>query len=229
MPCHITQRGVDGRDVFSCDQDRGTYLRLLRNNLGDAQTSVLAWCLMNNHVHLVAIPQREDSLAVLLRRVQGRYSQYFNTRAGRTGHLWQNRFFACILGPEHLWAALRYVERNPVRAGLVVWAGEYAWSSAAAHLSGVDERRIVDMDWWRSHIQTADWHQVLASEDPETGVRLRKCTYSGRPFGGADFVSELSQRFGRFWEPGRPKKQKEPGGGGRAGPAILLKMRDGSG
>ncbi len=103
MPCHITQRGVDRRETFSSDQDRTTYLRLLQANLQDAQASLLGWCLMTNHVHLIAVPEPEDSLAVLLRRVHGRYAQYYNARSGRTGHLWQNRFFACLLERNHLW------------------------------------------------------------------------------------------------------------------------------
>src|SRR5215471_13425878 len=118
MPCHITQRGVDRREVFSIEQDRITYLRLLRENLNDTAVRVLGYCLMSNHVHLVAVPGKEDSLSILLRRVHGRYAQYYNARAGRSGHLWQNRFFACMLGPGHLWTALSYVERNPVRACL---------------------------------------------------------------------------------------------------------------
>jgi hypothetical protein len=70
-----------------------------------------------------------DSLAVLLRRTQGRYAQYFNSRKCRTGHLWQNRFYSCPMDERHLWAALRYVERIPVRAGLTPEAGTWAWSS----------------------------------------------------------------------------------------------------
>ncbi len=97
LPCHITQRGVDRRETFSSHHDRLTYLRLVKENLEDAQTRVLAYCLMTNHIHLIVVPGREDSLAVLLRRVHGRYAQYYNTRCGRFGHLWQNRFFACVL------------------------------------------------------------------------------------------------------------------------------------
>lgn len=197
VPCHVTQRGVDRREIFSSDQDRGTYLRLLRDNIGDAQVNLLAWCLMTNHVHLIAIPWREDSLAVLLRRVQGRYAQYYNTRSGRTGHLWQNRFFACVLGPDHLWTALRSVERNPVRAGMVHWAGDYLWSSAAAHLSGSDEHAILDMDWWRRESRDADWAQALSDEQEAAAALLRRCTWSGRPFGNQSFVSDMSHRFGR--------------------------------
>jgi len=106
--------------------------------LSEADVRVWGWCLMSNHVHLVLLPDREDSLSLLMRRVHGRYAQYYNTRWGRTGHLWQNRFFSCILGIEHLWAALAYVERNPIRAGIVHSAAEYQWSSAAAHLTCVD-------------------------------------------------------------------------------------------
>jgi putative transposase len=108
---HITQRGVDRRETFSCDTDRQTYLKLLAEHSIEANVRILGWCLMTNHTHLIAIPEREDSLAVLLRRVHGRYAQY-----------------ACALGIGHLWRALVYVERNPVRAGMVVRAEEYRWS-----------------------------------------------------------------------------------------------------
>jgi len=205
----VTQRGVDRRETFSADEDRKTYLRLLRENLAEAQVRLLAWCLMINHVHLVMLPERDDSLSVLLRRVHGRYAQYYNARWGRTGHLWQNRFFACVLGPSHLWAALAYVERNPVRAGLVGQAKEYPWSSAAAHVSGQDKQDILDMQWWRRQARVK-WNEVLNAEEAETGVSLRSCTYAGRPFGCDSFVSELGERFGRKWTPGRPRKQPAP-------------------
>ena len=119
VACHVTQRGVDRRETFSADADRETYLSLMRQNLEDAGVGLLAWCLMTNHIHLIALPERGDSLSVLLRRVHGRYAQYYNARHGRSGHLWQNRYFACSLGPGRLWAALAYVEMNPVRAKLV--------------------------------------------------------------------------------------------------------------
>ncbi|MBZ5579217.1 MAG: transposase [Acidobacteriia bacterium] len=87
VPHHVTQRGVDRCPVFQADFDRHTYLRLLRDNLADAPVRLLGWCLMTNHVHLIVLPEEADSLGVLLRRVHGRYAQYFNVRAGRTGHL----------------------------------------------------------------------------------------------------------------------------------------------
>jgi putative transposase len=210
LPCHITQRGVDRREVFSSDQDRSTYLRLLQENLNDAAVRVLGYCLMSNHVHLLAVPAKEDSLSVLLRRVHGRYAQYYNARNGRSGHLWQNRFFACMLGPTHLWAALSYVERNPVRAGIVQHAGEYSWSSASAHLAGEDRSGILDMEWWLRE-RPRNWGELLDSEQGDAESSLRSCTYAGRPFGEKSFVGEMAERFGRYWNRGRPKKETTPG------------------
>jgi putative transposase len=207
VPCHITQRGVDRRETFSSDQDRAVYLALLRDNLRDAEARLLGWCLMPNHVHLIAVPDREDSLAVLLRRVHGRYAQYYNARGGRTGHLWQNRFFACVLDGERLWTALSYVDQNPVRAGMVRWAGDYRWSSATAHVSGLDEYRVIDMEWWRVEGRGADWAGIIDAGELQAVATLRRCTFAGRPCGGEEFVAEMSQRFGRSWVRGRPRKE----------------------
>ena len=207
VPCHVTQRGVDRRETFSADADRETYLNLMRQNLEDAGASLLAWCLMTNHIHLIAMPEREDSLSVLQRRVHGRYAQYYNARYGRSGHLWQNRYFACSLGPGRLWAALAYVEMNPVRAGLVERPGDYRWSSAAAHLGRRDTRGLVDMEWWRREYDGVDWGQTLGGPELEQSASLRRCTYAGRPFGDEEFVKAIAEQFGRHWVRGRPKKE----------------------
>ena len=119
MAYHVTQRGTNRQRVFFSASGRAAYLRLLQQNLAPAETRVLAWCLMTNHVHLVLVPGREDSLEILLRRLHGRYAQMVNARRLRSGHLWQNRFFSCPLSADHLRRVLAYVERNPVRAGLV--------------------------------------------------------------------------------------------------------------
>jgi REP-associated tyrosine transposase len=143
VACHIAQRGVDRRETFTRDTDRTTYLALLGQNLAASEVRLLGWCLMSNHVHLIAVPAREDSLGVLLRRVHGRYAQYYNVRAGRSGHLWQNRYFVCVLETKHLWSALAYVERNAVRAGMVERAGDIA---------GPARRRT-----WGARTPTAYW------------------------------------------------------------------------
>lgn len=205
---HVTQRSVEHSSVFVTDADRRTYLRLLHGNLQPAGVRLLAWCLMTNHVHLVLVPETAGSLAALMRRVHGRYAQYFNARAGRCGHLWQNRFFGCAMDETHLWRALRYVERNPVRAGLVRCAEEYLWSSARAHMLGEDEGGLLDMAWWRANGPNgAQWAKELRVEEDTADLReVRECTYAGRPLGEDRFVREVAESYGRHWARGRPRK-----------------------
>jgi putative transposase len=164
---------------------------------------------MTNHVHLIAWPVREDSLSIFFRRVHGRYAQYYNACAGRSGHLWQNRFFACVLAPDHLWTALAYVERNPVRAGMVGRARDYPWSSAAAHITGQNEHDLLDREW-RYREGYAHWEQHLEQTPRQSDEALRTCTYAGRPFGSETYLQEMAERFDRHWTPGRPKKNPPP-------------------
>jgi putative transposase len=198
---HVTQRGSNRQRVFFSPSDHRTYLSLLREHLADAEVRVLAYCLMSNHVHLVVVPGRADSLAVLFRRVHGRYAQYLNTRRRRSGHLWQSRFFSCALSESHLWVALRYVEQNPCRAGIAGGPGEYRWSSAGAHLGeGVDRSGVLDLEFWKGAGGAARWSETHGSDHGgERTVLLRRCTYSGRPFGEEEFVVRLEERFGRVW------------------------------
>ena len=102
QPYHVTQRGNNRQDVFFSAPDRELYLDLVRDNLTDAGVRVHAYCLMTNHVHWIVVPERGDSLAVLFRRVHGRYAQYLNLCRRCSGHLWQARFFSCVLSPAHL-------------------------------------------------------------------------------------------------------------------------------
>jgi putative transposase len=137
LPYHITQRGTNRERVFYTAGDRLLYLQLVRENQADDGVRVLAYCLMTNHVHFGAVPEREDSLALLFGRANGRYAQALNIRKGRSGHLWQARFHSCVLADTHLGIALLYVEDNPCRAGMVQTPAEYRWSSSAVHLLGV--------------------------------------------------------------------------------------------
>jgi putative transposase len=136
LPDHITQRGNNRQDVFFVDDDRRTYLALLKEQSERFGLAVVGYCLMGNHVHLIATPSAEGSLARAVGRTHFLYTQYVNRLHGRSGHLWQNRFYSCPLDGPHLWSAMCYVERNPVRAKLGRVAWSYAWSSAAAHTGG---------------------------------------------------------------------------------------------
>ena len=207
---HVTQRGVNRADVFFSQADRDTYLHLVHDQRDEAGVRVLGWCLMTNHVHWVVVPERGDSLAVLFRRVHGRYAQHINTRRRRSGHLWQNRFFSCAVAPENEEIALRYVEWNPVRAAIVDAPEAYPWSSAAAHLNGPPKERIPLLDWsyWQSKGGADAWARLLRMiEDVREIHRLRRATYSGAPCGSAEFVEAMELRFGRYWRiSGRPRK-----------------------
>jgi putative transposase len=186
---------VNRQVVFRTKGDRRAYLTQLREQSSIEGLTVLAYCLMTNHIHLVVVPHDGKVMARVLQRVHGRYAQYFNARTGRCGHLWQNRFSSCALSGGHLLSALRYVERNPVRAGMVERADDYEWSSAEAHLSGEDRWRVADMDFWRSFGGAQEWRRLLGqAEDREWLEQLRRATYAGQVLGDESFVEEMQRR-----------------------------------
>jgi putative transposase len=133
LPHHVTQRGNRRVETFRSDKDRRIYLMLIGEYADRHRLDVWAYALMPNHVHLVAVPEHNDSLACAIRDAHGMYASYFNRTYGLEGHLWQGRYFSCAMNPDHTTTAVRYVERNPVRAGIVDRAQDYEWSSAAAH------------------------------------------------------------------------------------------------
>ncbi len=198
---HITQRGTNRQRVFFSDGDRSLYLRLIRERKNAAEVRVLAYCLMSNHVHLIVVPEREDSLSSLFGYVNGRYAQAVNIRKGRSGHLWQARYFSCAMSEQHLWVGLRYVEENPCRAGMVARPEEYRWSSAPAHLCGDRDRTgVLDLEFWSRAGGMETWAEMFLAPGLDDQVTaLRKCTYSGRPFGDHSFVASMEERFGRKW------------------------------
>jgi putative transposase len=159
---HLTQRGTNRQDVFHSAGDRRVYLTLMRENLNEAGIRLLAFCLMTNHVHFVVVPEGMDSMSVWMRRVNGRYAQYYNARMNRTGHLWQARFFSCAMSWRHRAIGLRYVEMNPVRAHLVARPEEYAWSSAAEHLSkALPAGSMLDRTEWEERGGSEGWADML--------------------------------------------------------------------
>jgi len=131
---HITQRGNYRQNVFEDDSDKRKYVEFIREYSEKYGMKIYAYCLMSNHVHFIAAPVKEDSLAMTFKYSNMRYSSYFNKKNRRSGHLWQGRFYSCPLQFEHALEALRYVERNPVRAKMVELPWEYEWSSAREHV-----------------------------------------------------------------------------------------------
>ena len=188
---HVTQRGNDRQPVFYSISDRLWYLKLLSEHATRYGTRILGYCLMTNHVHLVAVPDRENSLALTMGRTHCEYALGQNKARERSGHLWQNRFCSCPLDERHLWAALRYVELNPVRAGMVKLAWEHRWSSAAAHLGQRDASRTLDLGFWTGAGGAARWQELLTHEE-DAGIlkKLRHATYAGRPLGSEEFEKQ---------------------------------------
>jgi putative transposase len=210
VPHHITQRGNNRQDVFFVDDDRRAYLAILGEQAERFGLTVQGYCLMGNHVHLIATPSTAESLAKAVGRTHFLYTQYINRRHGRSGHLWQNRFYSCALGEPHLWLAMRYVERNPVRAKLVRLAWKYPWSSAAAHVNEGPPAGCLDLSGWASAWSASKWRNELRSppEDDQVAA-LRLSTHRGRPLASDSFLSKLEHRLGRRLRPlpvGRPKK-----------------------
>ncbi|NLX12842.1 MAG: transposase [Phycisphaerales bacterium] len=210
-PHHVTQLGNNCQDVFFVDDDRRVYLGLLKQQAERFGLEVLGYCLMINHVHLVAVPAEEDSLAKAVGRTHFLYTQYVNRLHGRSGHLWQNRFNSCALAEPHLWNALVYVERNPVRARLTRVPWTYAWSSAAAHIGNPDTSGLLDLEDWSKEWSPAKWRRALrAPEDSEEALRLRLHTNRGRPLASDQLLARMEHKLGRRLRPlpvGRPRKK----------------------
>jgi len=197
VSCHIAQRGNNRQDVFFVDDDRRVYLELLQKAAEQFGLTVLGYCLMTNHVHWVATPVREDSLAKTVGRAHLAYAQYVNQLHGRSGHLWQNRFYSCLPDENHYWAALRYVERNAVPARLVRLPWRYPWSSAACHTGRGEPTELLDVAKWRREVSTKDWEEVLTEAEDEEMVRmLRIRTQTGRPLASDSFMSKVETFLG---------------------------------
>jgi putative transposase len=206
---HITQRGVDQQRVFFTDADRHTYLDYLQTYFAQAWLRILAYCLTSNHIHLVAIPDEPQSLATALRRTHGRYALYINSRRHRVGHLWQNRFYSCPLDETHLSAALRYGERNPVRAELATRPEEYAWSSASAYVGIEAPSALLDWPFYTNSGGRERWIALLAEPEELAAIRaLERGTFTERPLGSPDCVARLEHELGRPLAPRQGQRSR---------------------
>lgn len=209
-PHHVTQRGVRSMEVFDSEEDRREYLEMLGAEIARHGVAILAWCLMTNHVHFIAVPHRVTSLARAFGGTHRRYTRMKNFALGVRGYLFQGRFGSCVLDENHLMAAARYVELNPVRAGLVAVPWEYAWSSARFHMGMADHDPLVTDRTLLGLVR--DWEHFLSAEEDTSWRELRQCTHTGRPAGGDAFVSMVEDLTGRDLSkgiPGRPRKRPQ--------------------
>ena len=210
-PHHITQRGNRRQPTFFSDDDYEAYIDLMAEWCRHYGVEIWAYCLMSNHVHLVAVPKEKDSLHLAIGEAHRRYTRMINFREGWRGHLWQGRFASYVMDERYLLACVRYVENNPVRAKLSDRAENWRWSSAAAHVLGEDDRLVTVNPVLG--IVNKKWRDFLRSPVSEDEINdMRKHERTGRPLCTSWFLEQLEAFLDRPLKPkkaGRkPKKNK---------------------
>ena len=209
LPHHITQRGNRRQQTFFCTDDYLFYLALMAEWCDRYGVEIWAYCLMPNHVQLIAVPGTPDGLRQAIGEAHRRYTTEINRREGWRGHLWQGRFASYAMDDRYTLVAARYVELNPVRAGLVARAEDYAWSSARAHLLGRDDClvRVAPL-----LARIGNWSSFLSElADSEDVQRFRNHETTGRPLGSDAFVDDLERALDRVLRP-RPPGRKPTNG-----------------
>jgi len=210
-PHHVTQRGNYQQNIFKDEEDYRRYKGWLEEYSRKEGLKIWAYCLMTNHVHFVCVPSQEASLSRTFNTVHMRYAQYYNKKSGVKGHLWQGRFYSSILDERHLYAAVRYIENNPLRAAMVADTKDYQWSSTKGHMEGLKDPLLSydsPLDF-----EIKDWEAYLREVDDEELVKgIRKNGLTGRPCGDEGFISKIEAMLGRELKskpPGRPWPKKE--------------------
>ena len=205
IPHHITQRGNRRQQTFFCDDDYSSYLDLMAEWCGKYKVDIWAWCLMPNHVHLIAVPESEVSLARAIGEAHRRYTRRINFREKWRGHLWQDRFASFPMDESHLLAVARYVEMNPVAAGIVAHPDEYPWSSAHAHLTAQDDK-LVKANPLLSMVE--NWRDFLTLSSEDEKRTFAKHEHSGRPLGHEMFIDKVESLLERKLRPQKPGPKK---------------------
>lgn len=194
FPHHVIQRGNRRQQVFFKESDRSFYLKMLKLYCKKYQVKIWAYCLMSNHVHLILVPGRPESLAFAVGETHKAYTKTINDREGWKGYLWQGRFLSFMLGVDSLRSVMRYVELNPVRARMVERPEDHGWSSVRGHMGlahdpFLDECPLLsDIDNWRDFLK-ADLNEDVLRQ-------MRSHASNGRPFGDKDFLDMVHDKLG---------------------------------
>ncbi|MBY0504224.1 MAG: transposase [Bryobacteraceae bacterium] len=193
---HIVQRGHQQQPIFRHDDDRLAYLNLLSSYARDRQVQILGYTLMPDHVHLVALGKYPHAIAEWMRCLNGHYGQRLQGKLGHAGRFWQERFFSCTVDERHLRSVLRYVEQNPVRAGLLADAVQYPWSSAAAHTGPLRCPGLLNHDEFARRFTPSEWRLALMYPQAKHEVEaIQQATRSGMPLGTPEFLAHLEAEF----------------------------------
>lgn len=201
-PHHVIQRGNRRQKVFFSDEDKSQYLLMMMREAKKESVSFLAYCLMDNHVHLIVVPETKAGMARAIGESHRKFTRMINFREGWRGYLWQGRFSSFPLDSQHLYHAVRYVERNPVRAGIVRRAEDYKWSSARAHVERKKDPMLIDFSLTE---EIKDWSMYLREQDEEEKLlKFRKHIETGRPLGDKNFIRKLEGLLGRILHKQKP-------------------------
>lgn len=216
VPVHVVHRGNNRAPSFFDDKDRRAYLEFLSEACGRYGVVVHAWVLMTNHVHLLVSPQGRDSLTLMMQWLGAKYVRFINHVYGRTGSLWESRYKGCLIDSDrYMLTCMRYIELNPVRAGMVVAPADYRWSSYHCNANGATdkvtqshplylalgknpaERQHAYREVFRGHMDGPLLHEI------------RTATHTGTPLGNNRFREQIEVTLGRKvgWQRrGRPRK-----------------------
>jgi putative transposase len=210
LPHHVTQRGNRKQCTFFRDRDYLDYKEIMSQSCRRYDVTILAYCLMPNHVHLVCKPNHEDSLKFAIGSAHEKYSKQINFEQRWTGHLWQGRFFSVPVDDNYLAACVRYVELNPVRAGLCNDPWSYPWSSARAHIAGNDDELVTVRPMLELFPDWIDYLNIPISSESEAAIRTQSQT--GRPLGSDPFIRKLEEMSGRTLIKQKPGPRKHEDG-----------------
>ena len=207
-PHHITQRGNRRQKTFFRDEDYKAYLELMSEWSRKCDVEIWSYCLMPNHVHLIAVPGTKDGLARAIGEAHRRYTRRINFREGWRGHLWQDRFASFPMDEAYLLSAARYVEMNPVVAGIVEKPEEYKWSSARPHMEGRDDVLVkvgplLEM--------VGNWGDFLEPPNDSEVDSIHKHEKTGRPLGSSAFVENLENQLSRILKRRKPGPKQKKG------------------
>lgn len=213
IPHHTIQRGNNRQKIFFEDEDYQWFLKKLNEQSLKNEVRIGAYCLMTNHIHLLVYPLTPEGMIRCMKMVGQCYTQYVNKKYKRTGKLWENRYKTHWIDPDREWFLARYIEKNPVRAGMVTRAEAYPYSSAQAHLLGrpdlllsnqifIEDKRQAYRDFFE---EDADKEEKIADEITGT---LEQC----KAYGSENFIKSLEQLLGinvRYFRRGRPAKAEK--------------------
>src|SRR4030042_4368987 len=195
-PHHIVERGNNRERVFANPIDYEKYLSFLSKYSEEKEAAVLAYCLMPNHIHFLVRPSGEEALAKMMQGVTLCYSKYFNRENGRTGRLWESRYYSTVIdGDSYLWTVSKYIENNPMRAGIVKKPEDYPYSSAKAHILRKENPILKEPLFDKGELD--EYRRfVKLEEDKRILEEIRKQTRSGKPLGDGGFLETLSEKMG---------------------------------